>query len=107
MRRPNLSPPDVTLAFPQGLNPFTARLVHEFALALAGKLRSAETKYDYAAGWLTEDWERECRQHLLEHIAKGDPLDVAAYAAFMWRRGWSTADAVSHSTEVRRVDDPA
>lgn len=77
--------------FPADLHPATARLVRDFAQALAAKLMKAQTKYGYTNGWLTQDWETECRQSLQSHIEKGDPLDVAAYAAFMWRRGWSTA----------------
>lgn len=69
----------------------TARLVQDFSIALAAKLARAEQKYGYTNGWLTQDWESECREHLLDHLQKGDPLDVAAYAAFMWRRGWSTS----------------
>lgn len=79
-----------TEGFPAGLHPQTARLVRDFALALAAKLLRAEKEYGYNIGWLTEEWESECRRDLLKHIAKGDPLDVAAFAAFMWRRGWST-----------------
>jgi hypothetical protein len=41
--------------------------------------------------WLFGDFvERECQRELLQHVLKGDPIDVAAYAAFMWRRGWKT-----------------
>lgn len=76
------------------LHPDTARLVDDFAAALTAKLTHAEEKYGYANDWLTQDWELECRQHLLDHIRKGDPLDVAAYCAFMWRKGWSTAGAL-------------
>ena len=72
------------------LDPATADLVRDFANALAAKLARAQKKYGYTDGWATQDWKDECRQHLREHLAKGDPLDVAAYCAFMWRRGWST-----------------
>ena len=75
---------------PDSLSRDTARLVQDFANALAGKLARAEEKYGYTNGWLTQDWEAECRQHLVDHIQKGDPLDVAAYCAFMWARRWST-----------------
>lgn len=88
MRRPRGPALDVTV--PKGLHPTTRALVQEFANALATKLKSAEEKYGYSNGWATQDWEVECRRHLYEHIDKGDPLDVAAYCAFMWRRGWST-----------------
>ena len=72
------------------LHPDTAKLVDDFADALAEKLHATEVKYGYTNGWLTDNWENECRGQLQDHISKGDPLDVAAYAAFMWRRGWST-----------------
>ena len=69
----------------------TAALVNHFAVALAEKLAKAERKYGYSDGWADEGWEAECRAHLLEHVGKGDPLDVAAYCAFMWHHQWSTA----------------
>ena len=73
-----------------GLHPETARLVRRFAAALADKLRRAEQKYGYSDGWKRRDWEAECQRHLAEHLAKGDPRDVAAYAAFCWHHGWPT-----------------
>lgn len=82
---------NVTIPIPDGMTPCTIDLVRDFATALASKMREAEEKYGYRDGWLTEAWESECRQHMREHMAKGDPCDVAIYAAFMWRRGWSTA----------------
>lgn len=72
------------------LHPATAGLVRRFAEALAEKLRRAEQKYGYSDGWLSPDWQAECQQHLAEHVAKGDPRDVAAYAAFCWHHGWPT-----------------
>lgn len=72
------------------LHPETRQLVHEFSKALADKLAKAEQKYGYRDNWRTDDWESDCRAELMRHIEKGDPLDVAAYCAFMWRRGWST-----------------
>lgn len=76
-----------------GLRPATADLVHRFADALADKLAAAERKYGYRDDWLRPDWMDECRQHLREHLAKGDPRDVAAYCAFLWHHGESTAPA--------------
>lgn len=35
---------------------------------------------------------------LAEHVAKGDPRDVAAYCAFAWHHGWSTAEAATPAT---------
>ena len=77
-----------------GLHPKTAHLVNAFAISLAHKLLSAERKYGYSDGWLTDDWEAKCKADLLEHVQKGDPLDVAAYAAFCWARNWSTTPPV-------------
>lgn len=72
------------------LHPNTRQLIGDFSKALADKLAKAEQKYGYRDNWLTDDWEADCRAELIRHIEKGDPLDVAAYSAFMWRRGWST-----------------
>jgi hypothetical protein len=78
------------IVMPDGLHFSTQSLVIRFAEALAKKLADAEKKYGYSNGWLNDDWELECRKHLLEHISKGDPRDVAAYCAFMWHHGWPT-----------------
>ena len=75
----------------------TDALVDRFAVALKAKLRAAEAKYGWQNGWLKDDWQVECRHGLLRHVGKGDPLDVAAYAAFCWHHGWPTAS--QHSTE--------
>ncbi len=89
--------------FPAGLHPSTTRMVEQFAQALAAKLRKAEIKYGYSNGWLTQPWEDECRKHLREHLERGDPLDVAAYCAFMWHRKWSTADTMRQERD-RQLD---
>lgn len=73
------------------LHPLTINLVVRFARAMAAKLAAAEIKYGYSDGWKSADWMDECRAHLLEHIAKGDPRDVAAYCMFLWHHGESTA----------------
>ncbi len=73
------------------LHPATADLVRRFSQALAEKLAAAEAKYGYSDGWASPDWMDECRTKLMEHIAKGDPRDVAAYCAFLWHHGASTA----------------
>lgn len=74
------------------LGPATERLVADFSRALRTKLAAAEAKYGRRDDWATDDWEDDCRQQLRAHLEKGDPLDVAAYCAFMWSRGWSTAE---------------
>lgn len=76
---------------PKGLHPDTADLVARFAEALAAKLHKAERKYGYSNLWNQDDWENDCAEKLLEHVAKGDPRDVAAYCAFMWHHGWETS----------------
>lgn len=92
MRRPKPRGSEITVGVPPELHPASKALVQQFAAEIAEKLRAAEIKYGYRNGWKTDDWEAECREHMREHMSKGDPLDVAIYAAFMWARGWSTAD---------------
>lgn len=75
---------------PSGLHPDTAKLVIDFASALATKLYKAQLKYGYGANWTRGDWQSECLAHFQQHIGKGDPRDVAAYCAFMWYHGWPT-----------------
>lgn len=79
------------LKLPHGLHENTKGLVMRFAEALAAKLHKAELKYGYSDGWLNDSWLDECRQKLNDHITKGDPLDVAAYCAFLWHHGSFTA----------------
>lgn len=67
-----------------------ADLVARFSAALLEKLRAAEQKYGRKDDWLEPNWEADCQRQLLEHVAKGDPRDVAAYAAFCWHHGWPT-----------------
>jgi len=75
------------------LHPATADLVRRFSVALAEKLTAAEQKYGYSDNWARPGWMDECRQHLLDHIVKGDPRDVAAYCAFLWHHGERTSPA--------------
>ncbi len=73
------------------IHPATTDLVHRFAAALREKLAAAEQKYGYSDNWRADDWLDECRAQLAAHVAKGDPRDVAAYCAFLWHHGASTA----------------
>ena len=91
MRRPKIGT-RIKIDIPKELHTASQELVRGFAAAVAAKLRIAETKYGYSDGWRQQDWEAECRRHLREHLEKGDPIDVAIYCAFMWRRGWSTVE---------------
>lgn len=88
------------LNLPDRLHPNTAALVARFASALAEKLAMAQDKYGYSDGWAQSDWMDECRAKLLKHIGKGDPRDVAAYCAFLWHHGESTAAAPSRADAV-------
>lgn len=67
-----------------------ADLVARFSAALLEKLRAAEKKYGRKDDWLEPNWQADCQRQLLDHVAKGDPRDVAAYAAFCWHHGWPT-----------------
>lgn len=77
---------------PDDLNPDTKLLIASFAEALGEKLHAAEKKYGYSNGWKQDDWMRECRAKLREHMEKGDPRDVAAYCAFLWHHGEATVE---------------
>lgn len=81
--------PDLIL-FPEGLDQNTKELVMTFTLALAAKLLVAKDKYGYTDGWRQGYSQEDCLKHFQEHIEKGDPRDVAAFAMFMWYHGWST-----------------
>ena len=70
-----------------------ADLVARFSAALLEKLRAAEAKG--RSGWDYPNWKRECVEGLHRHANKGDPRDVAAYAAFCWHHGWSTTPCIS------------
>lgn len=78
------------LEAPVDLHPSSLKLVEEFSTFMAEKLKRAQDKYGYSDGWLTEEWKEDCLKDFKNHIDKGDPMDVAIYAAFMWKRGWST-----------------
>lgn len=77
---------------PAELHPDTQNLVANFCTALAEKLYKAQLKYGYDADWKQDGWHTQCLAHFHQHIAKGDPRDVAAYCAFMWYHGWKTED---------------
>ncbi|ECI8027926.1 DUF550 domain-containing protein, partial [Salmonella enterica subsp. enterica serovar Ramatgan] len=75
---------------PPGLHPDTQKLVADFNTDLAEKLYKAQLKYGYDADWKQDNWSAQCLAHFHQHIAKGDPRDVAAYCAFMWYHDWKT-----------------
>lgn len=75
---------------PAELHPDKQNLVYNFCTTLAEKLYKAQLKYGYNADWKQDGWHTQCLAHFHQHIAKGDPRDVAAYCAFMWYHGWKT-----------------
>ena len=64
--------------------------IQQFAKALAFKLAKAEEKYGWGGAWLEESCVPAMREDLRKHIEKGDPLDVAAFAMFLWYHGATT-----------------
>lgn len=95
-RATDTSAPRVTVL----LHPLTARLVERFALALSEKLAAAERKRGVSTEWAKSDWMDECREQLARHIEEGDPLDVAAYCAFLWHHGEPTSSASAPHTDI-------
>lgn len=85
----------VYVSVPKELAANSKKLIQNFAGALAEKLFAAEQKYGYSDGWICDNWKNKCQAELQAHIVKGDPRDVAIYAAFMWAHGWSTKPAKS------------
>jgi len=81
-----------------------ADLVSRFSAALLEKLRAAEAKYGYKNDWLRSDWEAKCQKHLAQHLIKGDPRDVAAYAAFCWHHDWPTTATPEPRTAAGSLD---
>jgi hypothetical protein len=66
------------------LQPQTLLLLNAFHVELADKLRRAEIKHGYRTDWRDPDNIEAMKQGLFEHIAKGDPRDVAAFCMFLW-----------------------
>lgn len=71
----------------QGFETSLSALAYSFAAALAAKLMASEAKYNWNNGWMHMDRESLLKR-FHEHIAKGDPIDVAAYCAFAWYHAW-------------------
>ncbi|EOV7571750.1 hypothetical protein ACORCF_004902, partial [Escherichia coli] len=90
---------------PAELHPDTLKLVTDFSSALAEKLYKAQLKYGYDADWKQDGWPSQCQADFQQHIAKGDPRDVAAYCAFMWYHGWKTEPAPVSVPAAMEIDD--
>lgn len=66
--------------------------VDQFAGLLKSKLAKARAKG--RCGWRDPSWSAaDINRQMHEHAAKGDPLDVAAYAMFLSLRGEATTGA--------------
>jgi hypothetical protein len=60
---------------------------------MADKLSAAQIKHGYKDGWseVTHEWPSpECHEALMDHLRKGDPVDVANFCAFLWYHKLST-----------------
>lgn len=79
-----------SIEMPLELHHSTADLVTRFAHVLAEKLLLAQRKHGYQDRWLDASNAGDHRRELMRHIYKGDPLDVAAYCAFLWHHGEHT-----------------
>jgi hypothetical protein len=61
------------------------KLVDEFAKEMKRKLYQG--MFDGKSGWDNPDWaEPDIKEQLIAHVGKGDPIDVANFAAFWWNR---------------------
>lgn len=53
----------------------------EMKLKLIAKLKEGRS------GWDSEEWEiADIKKALKEHVEKGDPIDIANFAMFLWNR---------------------
>ena len=80
-------------------------LVSRFAQVLLAKLRVAEEKYGHNDAWLRNPDFDGMRRELREHVAKGDPRDVAAYCAFLWYHEESTASEGESERLADRLEE--
>lgn len=77
--------------------------VDRFAEMLKDKLAKAREKG--RSGWADPAWPAsDINRQMHEHAAKGDPLDVAAYAMFLALRGEAASGAAAPATESAPKD---
>ena len=65
------------------------RTLSTLALAFSGAMiEKLHAKADTGrAGWADDDWTiDDIKRALIEHVERGDPVDVANFAAFWWNR---------------------
>lgn len=91
------------VGFPANLSDDTVELVASFTTALMAKLNKAQQKHGFTSEWKYDNWEDKCRRDFCDHVFKGDPLDVAAYCAFMWFHGWSTPAQVTYGSMYSQI----
>ena len=80
------------LNLPEGLHIETKVLIIKFAEALGHKLLLAQSKHGYSVEWKNPNNVPFIQLDLEKHMRKGDPLDVAAYCAFLEYHGAATCD---------------
>lgn len=85
------------IQIPDALHRRTGELVKQFAETMAEKLLESQQDFDH---WPRVDWESECMEGFLRHVAKGDPVDVANYCAFMWYHQWRTRFTSQHYEQM-------
>lgn len=92
----------LTICAPDNLSEGVQKQMQSFATALASKMFMAEVKFRAEHGhdfdvdeWREAHWKDQCLAGFKEHLAKGDPIDIAAYCLFMHYHGWSTTEAVA------------
>lgn len=67
------------------------QLVEYFSIEMEQKLNKAAEKYGWTDEWSDPERLDGIRESLYEHLQKGDPVDVANLAMFIWWHGASTA----------------
>lgn len=87
------------------LHPLTAKLIDDFSSALKAKLAKAQEKHGYSIEWMDPKYIGPMRYDMMNHLLKGDPLDVAAYCAFLWYHGVSTVTEVVQNVPANNVPE--
>lgn len=90
-----------TIFLPPDIHPSTAKTIVTMSVDLAEKLYKSQVKYGLDRGWRyppsTDKGvgsgrffmnREECVDALINHINKGDHIDVIAYVMFMRDMGW-------------------
>lgn len=85
---------------PRTAPPPLQALVRNFADVMLEKLAAKDG--EFADRWTVADDVPAIQTALHEHMEKGDPVDVANYAAFLWYHGATTIPGVT----LRRGDAP-